>query len=205
MADFIFLLIVLLFSVVIHEVSHGYVALMNGDPTAKYSGRLTLNPISHLDPVGSFLVPTFLLILTKGQGPIFGWAKPVPINPYNLRNPRWDMAKVAVAGAGANFTIAVIFGLILRFLSIPAALFDLFSSIVLLNLLLGTFNLVPIPPLDGSKLLFAFIPDRFSQFKVLLEQYGMFMVIFFIFFGLWLIFPIAHFLYSVLIGQPIGI
>lgn len=198
-----FLLIVLIFSVVIHEVSHGSVANMLGDPTAKYAGRLTLNPIPHLDPIGSFLVPAFLLLITQGQGPVFGWAKPVPVNPYNLRDPRWDGAKVAFAGAGANFALAIAFGLALRFLPVPAGIAQLFQIIVLLNLLLAIFNLVPIPPLDGSKVIFAFVPDRFWQFKLFLEQYGMFILLFFIFFGgIRIIFPLVSLSYSLIVGPP---
>lgn len=200
----IFYLAVLIFSVVIHEVSHGSAALMLGDSTAKNANRLTLNPLPHLDFMGSFLMPIFLLILTQGQGPIFGWAKPVPVNPYNLRNPRWDMAKVAMAGAGANFALAIAFGLALRLAPIPAQLAVLFSGIVTLNLLLGIFNLAPIPPLDGSKVLFAFIPDRFFNFKLFLEQYGpMFLIFFIFFFGfIRIIFPIVSLAYYIIVGQP---
>lgn len=200
----IFYLAVLIFSVVIHEVSHGSAALMLGDSTAKNANRLTLNPLPHLDFMGSFLMPIFLLILTQGQGPIFGWAKPVPVNPYNLRNPRWDMAKVAMAGAGANFALAIAFGLALRLAPIPAQLAVLFSGIVTLNLLLGIFNLAPIPPLDGSKVLFAFIPDRFFNFKLFLERYGpMFLIFFIFFFGfIRIIFPIVSLAYYIIVGQP---
>lgn len=201
MDGFLFPLLVLLFSAVVHEVAHGSVALTFGDPTAKESGRLTLNPLSHLDPVGSFLVPLFLLFLTQGQGPIFGWAKPVPVNPYNLRNPRWDMAKVAAAGAASNFAIAIVFGLALRFLSLPAALVPLFSIIVILNLLLAIFNLVPIPPLDGSKVFLAMLPERFWQFKVLLEQYGIALLLLFLFFGIQFIFPLIVHLYLLIVGR----
>lgn len=204
MDDILFSLLVLLFSAVIHEVSHGSVALLLGDPTAKESGRLTLNPLPHLDPVGSVLVPFFLLFLTQGRGPIFGWAKPVPVNPYNLRNPRWDMAKVAFAGAGANFALAFVFGMALRFLMLPQNLVALFSIVVLLNLLLGIFNLVPIPPLDGSKALFAIIPNRFWQFRALLEQYGMFLLLFFLFFGgIQLIWPLIFWAYSLIAGSSL--
>ena len=177
---------------------------MLGDSTAKNANRLTLNPLPHLDFMGSFLMPIFLLILTQGQGPIFGWAKPVPVNPYNLRNPRWDMAKVAMAGAGANFALALAFGLALRLAPIPAQLAVLFSGIVTLNLLLGIFNLAPIPPLDGSKVLFAFIPDRFFNFKLFLERYGpMFLIFFIFFFGfIRIIFPIVSLAYYIIVGQP---
>lgn len=199
----IFSLIVLLFSVVIHEVSHGSVAYALGDPTAKYAGRLTLNPIKHLDPMGSVLLPLLLLLLTAGRGPIFGWAKPVPINPYNFKNPRWDNAKVAIAGPGSNLLIALIFGLIIRFSPfLPPSLFIIFSIIVILNLLLAIFNLLPIPPLDGSHLLFTILPERFWKLKIFLQQYGFFILIFFIFFGLRWIFSGTMFLYSLICGQP---
>src|SRR3989338_6814886 len=111
-AIFIIFIIILILSVIIHEVSHGYVANMLGDPTAKLAGRLTLNPISHLDPVGSFLVPVLMYVST---GFMFGWAKPVPYNPYNLRNQRWGTALVGVAGVAANFLLAIVFGLTIRF------------------------------------------------------------------------------------------
>ena len=146
-------------SVVIHEVSHGYAALALGDPTAKYQGRLTLNPISHLDPIGSFFVP--LIGYFAGRF-IVGWAKPVPFNPYNLRNQRWGEALVAVAGPISNIALAILFGLTIRFLpeyiNISQSFLNLASSVVLINIILAIFNLIPIPPLDGSKILFAFLP-----------------------------------------------
>ena len=197
----IFFLIILLFSIVLHEVSHGSMANSLGDPTAKYAGRLSLNPIKHLDPIGSVLVPIFLLILTQGQFAI-GWAKPVPINPYNFRNPKWDNAKVAIAGPGANILVALFFGLILRFFPLPAALFALFSIICLLNLLLAIFNLIPIPPLDGSHILFSFLSERFRNFKIFLQQYGLFILLFFIFFGLRYVFLGVQTLYFLIVGQP---
>ncbi len=200
----LFYLLVLFFSVVIHEVSHGSVANMLGDPTAKYAGRLTLNPFKHLDPIGSFLLPVSLLILTQGRGPIFGWAKPVPVNIYNLRNQRWDWVKVAVAGIAANFALALIFGLPLRFLHPPTQLADLFSIIVLLNLLLAIFNLVPIPPLDGSRIFMAALPDRFWQFKVFLEQNGIWILLFFLFFGFQLLYPVLDFVYKLIVGSAVA-
>ena len=197
----IFFLIILLFSIVLHEVSHGSMANSLGDPTAKYAGRLSLNPIKHLDPIGSVLVPIFLLILTQGQFAI-GWAKPVPINPYNFRNPKWDNAKVAIAGPGANILVALFFGLILRFFPLPAALFALFSIICLLTLLLAIFNLIPIPPLDGSHILFSLLSERFRNFKIFLQQYGLFILLFFIFFGLRYVFLGVQTLYFLIVGQP---
>src|SRR5574343_1122969 len=108
----IFSLIVLLFSVIIHELAHGYVAYSLGDPTAKYEGRLTLNPLKHLDPFGSVILPLLLLLATGGQGPIFGWAKPVPVNPYNFKDQKWGTLKVAIVGPATNFAIAIFFGLL---------------------------------------------------------------------------------------------
>ena len=175
--EFLFLVIILIISVVIHEVSHGYAALALGDHTAEYQGRLTLNPISHLDPIGSILVP-LIGILTGGF--IIGWAKPVPYNPYNLKNQRWGEALVAVAGPASNILIAIIFGIIIR-ASVGHVFISLAASIVFLNLTLAFFNLVPIPPLDGSKILFSFIPLKNQGFRDTLERFGFWGVLIFIF------------------------
>ncbi|MBX4198191.1 site-2 protease family protein [Candidatus Parcubacteria bacterium] len=174
--DIIFSIAILIMSVVIHEVSHGYAALFQGDPTAKHEGRLTLNPIKHLDPFGSFLVP-LVTYLTAGFA--FGWAKPVPYNPYNLRNQRWGELVVAIAGPISNIVIAVIFGLILRFYInvLPFSTIQLMGFIVAINLGLAVFNLIPIPPLDGSKVLFAFLPFRFREFRHNLERYSFILII----------------------------
>jgi len=179
----IFSLLVLLFSVIIHELAHGSIAYSLGDPTAKHEGRLTLNPLKHLDPFGSIALPVLLFI--SGSSILVGWAKPVPINPYNFKDQKWGTLKVSVAGPAANFAIAIIFGLIVRFINIPQAviLIEFLNIIVFLNLLLGLFNLVPIPPLDGSWILFRFLPDKFMKSKMFLQQYGVFILIFFIFFG----------------------
>ncbi len=182
----IFSLIVLLFSVIIHELAHGYVAYYLGDPTAKYQGRLTLNPIKHLDPFGSAILPLLLFI---SQSPILvGWAKPVPINPYNFKDQKWGTLKVSIAGPICNIILAVFFGLLIRFIPFSffiasPGLLIIFSFIVHINIILAIFNLVPIPPLDGSWILFKFIPDRFANLKIFLQQYGLFILIFFIFFG----------------------
>ena len=181
----IFSLIVLLFSVIIHELAHGYVAYFLGDPTAKYEGRLTLNPLKHLDPFGSVILPLLLLLATGGQGPIFGWAKPVPINPYNFKDQKWGTLKVAISGPATNFGIAIIFGLFIRFLNFPqiTPLIQLLGIVVFYNFLWGIFNLVPIPPLDGSWILFRLMPQGWEKGKLFLQQYGLFILIFFIFFG----------------------
>tara|TARA_Y100000310_G_scaffold344407_1_gene457008 strand:- start:2350 stop:2964 length:615 start_codon:yes stop_codon:yes gene_type:complete len=179
--EFLFLIVILIFSVVVHEVSHGVVANSLGDPTAKNAGRLTLNPIPHLDPIGSLLVPGFLILMSTmtGGGIIFGWAKPVPVNPFNLRD-RYGSAKVSLAGPGSNLLIALVFGMALRFLPIfewNPMLFEGFVSIVYINILLALFNLIPIPPLDGSHILFTFLPDSMNQVKVFLSKYGIFVLL----------------------------
>lgn len=179
----LFSLVVLFFSVVIHELAHGYTALSLGDPTAKYEGRLTLNPLKHLDPFGSVILP---LLLVLARSPILiGWAKPVPVNPYNFRDQKWGQLKVALAGPATNFAIAIIFGLLVRFFGFYLEIhFVNFLAIVsFYNFLWAIFNLVPIPPLDGSWILFNFLPERFFQFKLAFQQYGSFILIFFIFFG----------------------
>ena len=197
----IFSIIILITSVIIHEVSHGYVANMLGDPTARLAGRLTLNPASHLDPVGSFLVP-LVSFLTGGF--IIGWAKPVPYNPYNLSNQRWGTALVASAGAISNLFIAVVFGLLLRFSGILGitsdAFFTLAPLIVLINIMLAVFNLIPIPPLDGSKVLFSILPYKFREVQTFLERYWMLLIFFLIFFFWRLVLPLVYLVYQLIVG-----
>jgi len=200
MLETIFILIILLFSIILHEIAHGSVAFYLGDPTAQESDRLTLNPLNHLDPFGSFILPAILLLITQGRGPIVGWAKPVPINPYNFRDQKWGQLKVAIAGPGANFLVAIFFGLLIRFLPLSFSLLRLFSIIVFYNFFWGLFNLVPIPPLDGSHILFSLLPERFFQFKIFLQQHAFWILIFFIFFGLNLLAFLANLLYSLVVG-----
>ncbi len=203
--EYIFLIIILIFSVVIHEVSHGAMAYYLGDPTAKYAGRLTLNPLKHLDPVGSVILPIFLIAMARltGGGIIFGWAKPVPINPYNFRDQKYGELKVSLAGPGANLTIAVFFGLLLRFLPLSfsfSGLVLMFSYIVYINLLLAIFNLLPIPPLDGSHILFTFLPPSMLKTKIFLQQFGFIILLFIIFFLFpWIIF-IINVIFSLITG-----
>ena len=197
---------ILLMSVVIHEVSHGAMANYLGDPTAKYAGRLSLNPIKHLDFLGSFIVPVFLLILRSPV--LFGWAKPVPYNPYNLRNKKWGPALVAGAGPGSNLIIALIFGLSLRFLPLGESIYaqnliQIFIYIVILNLLLAVFNLVPIPPLDGSRILFATLPYKYQHIAASMERYGLILLLFFIFFLFRFILPIVFFLFKLIVGTSL--
>ena len=196
----VFNLAVLIVSVVAHEVSHGLAANKLGDPTARDLGRLSFNPLKHLDFTGSFLVP---LISYLAGGFIFGWAKPVPYNPYNLKNQKWGPAAVAAAGPLSNFIIALVFGLGLRFISVvpPAAALAV-GVIIYINILLGVFNLIPIPPLDGSKILAAVLPYRYERQLAMLERYGMFLVILFIFFLFPLIAPIIPLLFKLITGVP---
>jgi Zn-dependent protease len=150
--DILFGIVVLIFSVVLHEVAHGYMADWLGDPTARLQGRLTLNPISHIDPVGSIILPGLLLVT---QSPLLiGYAKPVPYNPYNLRG-RYAEGLVAFAGPATNILLALIFGLLIRFAGAQLGpdLATAFLMIAYINLLLALFNLIPVPPLDGSKVL----------------------------------------------------
>lgn len=188
-------------SVVIHEAAHGYAALALGDSTAKYEGRLTLNPLSHLDPVGSFLVPLFGYF---AGGFIIGWAKPVPFNPYNLRNQKWGETLVAVSGPLSNIFLATIFGLIIRFSSSLPFLNELFIElagfVVLINITLAVFNLVPVPPLDGSKILFAVLPYKWQSLHESFERFGLVLVLLFVFFLWQLISPIIENIFVLITG-----
>ncbi|KKU58642.1 MAG: Peptidase M50 [Parcubacteria group bacterium GW2011_GWA2_47_12] len=196
--DVIFSIAILIMSVVVHEVSHGLVANYLGDPTARLAGRLSFNPLKHLDILGSVLVP-LLLIMSKA-GIIFGWAKPVPVNPYNLRG-KYGEALVSGAGPASNLLIALIFGLFLRFFgnALPISFVAISASVVFINILLALFNLVPIPPLDGSKLLFAFLPPG-SAFAEFLERYSLFILLAFIFFLWQFLAPVVGFLFRIFTG-----
>lgn len=166
----VFLVAVIIFSAIIHEVMHGYAADRLGDPTARYAGRLTLNPIPHIDPIGSILLP--LVLVLSGSPIFFGWAKPVPYNPYNLRPGRFSEAIVAGAGPASNLIIAAVFGILVRVLGPNSLLAEFFFLIVVVNVMLCIFNLIPIPPLDGSKVLEALLP-RSLQYGYTRWRHGM--------------------------------
>jgi Zn-dependent protease len=185
----IFIVVVFVYSVVIHEVSHGATAYALGDDTAKNLGRLTLNPLKHLDMFGSVLLPLFLVIIRSPF--VFGYAKPVPYNPLNLRDRKYGPAKVAFAGPAANIALALLFGAVLKFL--PASLEipplpNLLGFIVQINLLLAIFNLMPISPLDGHWLLLTFLPDKFASLKLFILRYNLIIFVIFLLF----VFPLIY-------------
>jgi Zn-dependent protease len=172
------MLLVLFFSIVVHEYAHGYVAYRLGDPTANNAGRLTLNPISHVDLVGSIIVP--LALVFSGSRFLFGWAKPVPINPMYFRQPMTGMALTGGAGPASNLLLALAAALFLRFAS-PSLGTGIVAHMlyygILINVVLAVFNLMPIPPLDGSRVILPFLPAGIARFYWELEPYGMFLVI----------------------------
>ncbi len=196
----IFYIVVILYSVTIHEVSHGLMANSLGDPTAKNLGRLSLNPIKHLDLFGSILLPFFLFLTT---GFAFGYAKPVPYNPNNLNDRKYGPVKVAIAGPLSNLVLALLFGLSIRF--IPGAFSsplvqNLFSNIVLMNLSLAVFNMFPVPPLDGHWLLMAFLPPSMDAVKVYIYRnsfilFPVFLIVFMVFVS-----PLIFWLFKLITG-----
>lgn len=191
-----FFFVILVYSVIIHEVSHGLAAMRLGDLTAKYAGRITANPFKHIDPWLTIMLPLLMLIMSGGRF-AFGGAKPVPYNPYNLKNQKWGPTLVALAGPASNILVALVFAVIARMISIPAAIkidiisnfnnwgsiagviagsvgsifFEICVIAIFWNVLLAFFNLIPIPPLDGSKLLFAVVPIK-PETMAILEQFG---------------------------------
>jgi Zn-dependent protease len=203
----LFEFVVLIFSAVLHEVAHGYEAEHLGDPTARNAGRLTLNPLKHLDLFGSFLMPLGLFIISGGTF-FFAAAKPVPYNPNNLKNPRSGAAKIALAGPGTNIVLAIFFGILIRicvYLPVSDLFITLLSDIVYLNIVLAIFNLLPIPPLDGSKVLFALLPPTEANYRIMyfLERYGLILVLLFAFFGFQLLIPLMQGIFTLLTGQPL--
>lgn len=200
----VFNIVILLFSVVVHEVAHGYVAEHLGDPTARNAGRLTLNPMKHLDPVGSVLLPILFAILPGNF--MFGWAKPVPYDPRNLRRPERDSALIAIAGPVSNLALAVAFGIVARVVPLAglapdqAIMFQmLVGSVVLINVTLAIFNLVPLPPLDGSKAILLLFPRAAATLEHFYARYGFVAFLVFLFFGIEFIHPLIVGLYRLIL------
>jgi len=199
MTNFVFSfyqIIVLLLSVVVHEYMHAWMANELGDNTAKLNGRLTLNPLPHLDLFGSILMP--LMMFFSGIPLFFAYAKPVPCNPNNFSDKKYGEVKVALAGPLGNFILALFFGLFLRFFS--SSLDDFLEIAVLLNLYLMFFNLIPIPPLDGSRILEPFLSYQGRLFFRKIEPYGFLIIIFFISLGIQIINPFVSFFYRIIVG-----
>lgn len=193
--------VVLIYSVVLHELAHGLAARAMGDRTAEQLGRLTLNPLKHVDTFGSFFLPLLLIIAHSPF--VFGYAKPVPYNPYNLSDRKYGAAKVAVAGPLTNLVLAALFGTLLRFFgdSLSPVAGELIAGAVLINLALAIFNLMPIPPLDGHWLAMTFLPASFNGLKVAMYRYQWVLfiaVIFFVFPALW---PVLQWLFELFTGS----
>lgn len=186
-------ILVFIIAIVAHEFAHGYTAYRLGDNTAKSAGRLTLNPFAHADPVGTILLPAFLIITHSPV--VFGWAKPVPVNPNNFSNPKRGMLFTALSGPAANFLLAYIFASIYKMHFFPAYStgWMFLLSGVMINLVLGIINLIPIPPLDGSNILIAVLPPAVAKKYVQLQRYGFIILIGLLYFGLFdrVIFPLV--------------
>jgi len=197
----LFFFLIIIPSAIIHEYAHGWATDQMGDPTARNAGRLTLNPMAHIDIWGTILMPVLLLLFSGGSF-MFAYAKPVPYNPYNLKNQKWGPALVGLAGPAANLIAAIFFGLLVRFLPY-SAFTSLLAIIAYANILLMVFNLMPIPPLDGSKLLFAVLPDSMERLKINLERFGFIILLLFIFYFFGLIVPIITWLFHLITGKLI--
>ena len=195
----IVILFILFFSIIIHEYCHGYAAYLNGDDTAKIMGRLTLNPIPHIDPIGTIILP---LILILGRSPIIlGMAKPVPINPLNFRNYEKGMVTVGIAGPLSNIALGTVFALLYRAFSLSGnpGVFILYGGYI--NFILAFFNLIPIPPLDGSRIVAVFLPFDIRMRYERMERYGIFIVIILLMLGFlrWL-FPLSQMVVNIIAG-----
>ncbi len=192
--------VVLLFSIIVHEVAHGYVALLNGDPTARMLGRITLNPVPHIDPIGTILLP--LLLLMTHAGILFGWAKPVPVNPLNYRNYRWGEFAVSAAGPVSNLVLAALFSVVLRLGLGNPGLVQLAYFGVSINIFLALFNLIPIPPLDGSHILSLLLPRELARLYDYLQPVGFVLILLLFYTGVMgaVIMPLYHQIAMLMLG-----
>lgn len=193
------ILLAFIIAITVHEAAHAWMANRLGDPTAKLSGRLTLNPIPHIDLYGTVLVPLFLAII--GSPFIFGWAKPVVFDPYNLRNPRKDSAVISLAGPASNFLVSILLSLVLRsfgVLALGSTLTLAIYEIIKINIVLAVFNLIPIHPLDGGKIFIGLLPEKDArEADLFLRRYGTLILILLIFPIFGGVSPISSFLYPV--------
>lgn len=172
----------LIYSVILHEISHGAVAYLLGDPTAKDQKRLTLNPLRHIDPVGTVILPLILVLLKSPA--LLGWAKPVPFDPRYFKNPRLGIALVSLAGPLTNFALAVVLAIVLKFVPPSGPWAPIAFYGVMMNVILGVFNLIPIPPMDGSKVVGVFLPPGVRRAYFSIERYGFFIIFALLYFGL---------------------
>lgn len=190
--DIIFDIIIIVFSAILHEVSHGLAARALGDKTAEYAGRLTLNPVVHIDLYGSVIMPLFLWTISGGRF-LFAYAKPVPYNPYNLKNQKWGPAFVGLAGPLTNLVLAGLMAIFIRSNYLPIGVSGFLFRVLLINVSLAVFNMIPIPPLDGSKILYLIVPNRYHQKINQFERYGIWVTLIFVFFFSYvLVYPIER-------------
>lgn len=190
------LIAIVLLAVILHEIAHGWVAYLRGDPTAKFAGRLTLNPLSHIDPIGTVVLPGVLLFLSMQGIPtvIFGWAKPVPVNFQRLKQPKTDIMWVGLAGPVVNVLLAVLFSLLIHHVPLSLAQFKLAIYGMFINLTLAVFNMMPIPPLDGSKIVMGLLPNAWAASYARLERFGILIVFIFLYLGLFdrIVYPLVQ-------------
>lgn len=203
--EMIFILIIFFFALTIHEYAHGWVAYKKGDQTAFYSGRLTLNPLAHIDPIGTVLFPIVLLVLSQGSF-TFGWAKPVPINYRALNDPKKDIMWVGLAGPGANILLAIIISILIKIIPLNNFLYHILNTGAFINILFAIFNLIPIPPLDGSRVMMGLLPTHLANEYSKLERFGFIILLGLLFLGIIdnVVLPIAIGVARVL-GLSVGI